>query len=75
MFADDIALYHTIRSHADYTDLQNDINSVSACIRQNYLKSNAEKSKHMLISRKRADSFSSVPLTIDGVPLTRVSSY
>ena len=32
MFADDIALYHVIRTRADYIHLQEDVNSVSTCI-------------------------------------------
>ena len=37
MFADDIALYRIIKSPTDYSHLQNDINSISTCIKQKHL--------------------------------------
>ena len=39
MFADDIALYRVIRTRADYIHLQEDVNSVSTCIGQNFFTS------------------------------------
>ena len=37
MFADDIELYRVIKTTADYTHLQQHINSISTCIQQKYL--------------------------------------
>ena len=36
MFADNIALYHVIRTRADYIHLQDNVISVSTCFGQNF---------------------------------------
>ena len=53
LFADDIALYRVIKTSSDYVRLQEDINSVSTCIRHKQLQFNANKCKLMLITKKR----------------------
>ena len=56
MFANDIALYHVIRTRTDYIHLQEDFSSVSTCIGQKFLHFNTNKCILMLITRKRANS-------------------
>ena len=75
MFADDIALYRTIKSAADYNQLQLDIDSVSSFIAGKYLKLNARKCKYMLISRKRIHTLAPPSLKVDGIPLTQAMEY
>ena len=52
MFADNIALYRIIKSSTDYFHLQNDIDSISTCIKQKHLQLNANKCKLMLVTKK-----------------------
>ena len=75
MFADDIALYRIIRSVSDYTNLQNDINSISSCIKHKHLQFNASKCRLMFITKKKANSLPPPPLILDGTVLSQVSSY
>ena len=75
MFADDVALYRVIRSSLDYSRLQDDINSISACIKSKYLKFNTNKCKLMLVTKKRDSSIQPPQLFLDGVALARVHSY
>ena len=72
MFADDVALYRVIRSSLDYSRLQDDINSISACIKSKYLKFNTNKCKLMLVTKKRDSSIQPLQLFLDGVALARV---
>jgi len=74
MFADDIALYCIIKTPADYTHLQSDINSICSCIQQRLLQFNLAKCKLMFIPRKRANSLPPPPLYLSGTALGRVSS-
>ena len=53
MFADDVALYRIIKSSTDYSHLQNDINSISVCIKQKHLQFNTNKCKLMLLTKKK----------------------
>ena len=75
MFADDIALYRIIRSVSDYTNLQNDINSISSCIKHKHLQFNASKCRLMFITKKKTNSLPPPPLILDGTVLSQVSSY
>ena len=75
LFADDIALYRIIKTTADYTQLQNDIDSISSFISGKHLKFNAKKCRQMLVSRKTVHSLPSATLTIDGTLLTLVTEY
>ena len=75
LFADDIALYRIIKSTEDYTQLQNDIDSISSFISGKHLMFNAKKCRQMLVSRKTVHSLPSATLTIDGTPLTLVTEY
>ena len=51
IFADDIVLYRVIRSVSDYMNLQNDINSISSCIKHKHLQFNASKCRLMFIAK------------------------
>ena len=64
LYADDIALYRSIRSPADYSILQSDITAIVACVEEEkHLNLNVSKCSFMLISRKRSHSVVS-PLLI-----------
>ena len=55
LYADDIALYHSIRSSADYSILQSDITAIETFIEdEKHLKLNENKCSFMLVSRKRS---------------------
>ena len=55
LYADDIALYRSIRSPADYPILQSDITAIETFIEdEKHLKLNENKCSFMLISRKRS---------------------
>ena len=75
MFADDIALYRIIKTSSDYVRLQEDINSVSTCIRHKQFQFNANKCKLVLITKKKANSLQPPQLTLNGAALNRVYSY
>ena len=75
MFADDIALYRTIRTTSDYMLLQRDVHSVSGCIKSKRLQFNPKKCKVMLISRKKTNSLPPPPIVLDETELQRVHSY
>ena len=65
LFADDIALYRTIRSSADYTVLQSDITAITMWIESDrHLKLHADKCCYMIVSRKRSNSVASPSLYI-----------
>ena len=75
LFADDMVLYRFIKSSADYLQLQQDIDSVTSCIRSKHLDFNTSKCRQMFISRKRVHSVAPPSLTIDGTPLIEVTEY
>ncbi len=76
LFADDMALYRTIRSTADFSILQCDISSLSVWIRENFLSLQPTKCHAMVLTRKRLpppeEAFPT--LFVEGVPLTYVNS-
>ena len=76
LFADDIALYRSIQSPADYTVLQADITAISLYIESNrHLKLHADKCCFMLVSRKRTNSIAPPLLFIrEDTPLQQVDS-
>ena len=59
--ADDILLYHTIKSKEDYMALQKDVDALNSWSNNNYLKFNPTKYKFMMLSRKKEVT---VPLNI-----------
>ena len=67
IYADDILLYHTIQSQADFVDLQRSIDIVT-----NW--SDGTKCKYMIISRRRDPTLPQSSLTICGVDLEKVDT-
>ena len=76
LFADDMALYHTIRSTADFSIVQCDISSLSVWIENHFLSLQPVKGHAMLLTRKRLlppeEAFPT--LYVEGIPLTYVNS-
>ena len=70
-FADDIALYWVIKTTDDYVCLQQEIDSISACIQQKDLNFNANKCKMMFISRKKSKTLPPPQLILNGTILNR----
>ena len=63
LYADDIALYRSISSPADYIILQADITAIVTCVEEEkHLKLHVDKCNLMLISRKRTRSIPAPPL-------------
>ena len=75
LFADDMTLYRTISSPADYIVLQSDITAISTWVAGNHLELNSNKCCFMLISHKRSRSIPPPTLYIDSnTALTQVNS-
>lgn len=75
LFADDIALYRSITSPADYVVLQSDITSISVWVLENWLTLHANKCCYMLITRKRLHSIPPPQLYVNqDTQLSRVNS-
>jgi len=74
LFADDLLLYHPIRSAADYLHLQADVEKLCVWSDSNHLKFNGTKCKYMVISRKRQPIQPVQPLMVNNT-LERVYSY
>ena len=76
LFADDMALYRTIHSTADFSIVQCDISSLSVWIENHFLSLQPVKCHAMLLTRKRLlppeEAFPT--LYVEGIPLTYVSS-
>jgi len=75
LFADDLLLYHPIRSAADYLHLQADGEKLCVWSHSNHLKFKGTKSKYMVISRKRHPTQPVQPLMVNNTTLERVYSY
>ena len=75
LYADDILLYHPIYTHADYHELQGNVNNLCTWTDGNNLKFNATKCKYMIISRKKQPIIPNSPLLINNCCLERVDSY
>ena len=71
---DNILLYRIISWPSNFTALQADINTLSSWVSAN-LTLNAAKCKYMIISRLRRNSIPAPPMTLNGQPLEKVSSY
>ena len=54
IYADDIALYRTIRSSSDYIQIQQDILSVCSWVSQNSLTLNTSKCRFIIFTKKRS---------------------
>ena len=72
LFADDMALYRTIRSTADFSVLQCDISSLSVWIRENFLSLQPTKCHAMVLTRKSLpppeEAFLMVPAYLKPAP-------
>jgi len=75
LYADDILLYHTIRSKEDYMALQKDVDALNSWSNDNYLKFNPTKCKFMMLSKKRGNSVPQHTLFLMGEPIGKVSSF
>ena len=75
LYADDILLYRITSCPSDFTALQADINTLSKWVSANNFTLNAAKCKYMIISRLRRNSVPAPPITLNGQPLEKVSSY
>ena len=76
LFADDMALYHTIHSTADFSIVQCDISSLSVWIKKHFLSLQPAKCHAMVLTRKRLpppeEAFPT--LYVEVIPLTYVNS-
>ena len=75
LYADDILLYTTISSLADYGKLQVDVDILSSWITSNNLSLNTAKCKFLVILRLRKKFIPVPSLTLNSHPIERVSSY
>ena len=64
MYADDIALYRSVKTCVDYTLIQQDILSVCNWISDNYLVLNSSKCCYVIFSKKQSVSVPSGPLHV-----------
>ena len=53
VYADDILLYRSIETNADYNQMQEDVTSIEQWMTGNFLTLNAAKCKQMLITRSK----------------------
>ena len=76
LFADDMALYRTIHSTADFSIVQCDISSLSVWIRNNFLSLQPSKCHAMILTHKRLPPPEGAfpTLYVEGIPLTYVNS-
>ena len=76
LYADDIALYLPIKEQSDYSQLQEDVTSLSSWVTANHLKLNVSKCCFMTFSRKRSPLYPDAPLHVgDNCPLSRVDDF
>ena len=75
LYADDILLHRIITCPSGFTALQADINTLSKWVSVKNLTLNAAKCKYMIISRLSRNSIPAPPITLNGQPLEKVSSY
>ena len=76
LYADDIALYLPINEQSDYSQLQEDVTSLSSWVSANHLKLNVSKCCFMTFSRKMSPLYPDAPLHVgDNCPLSRVDDF
>ena len=73
VYADDILLYRSIETNADYNLMQEDVTSIEQWMTDNSLTLNATKCKQMLITRSK--TYHHPQLYLSGQPLEQVQSY
>lgn len=74
LFADDIALYRPILTVLDYSILQNDVSSLAVWINNSLLALQPAKCNYMLISRRSSPRLPPPNISVQGSPLSLVSS-
>ena len=72
-YADDLLLYKSVKSNADYNRVQEDVTTIDYWMSHNFLTLNATKCKHMVITRSR--SHQCPQLFLAGQALECVQSY
>ena len=75
LYADDILLFHPIRTIGDYSALQADIDALSNWATQNTMTFNTAKCKYMRISRKKKCIISAPSFFLNGCPLEDVPTF
>ena len=68
LYADDMMLYHLIRSQIDFLALQADVDCLSGWTDENHLKFNTAKCKYVVISRKKQPTLPTSPIVINNSP-------
>ena len=71
LYADDLLLFHPIKSQEDYHHLQADIQMIEDRVNSNYLTLNLTKCKYMVVSQKRCPS-APVSLMLSGTEMEKV---
>ena len=75
LYADDMLLYKTISSTADYAELQQDIDLIYGWSTANLMTFNVSKCKCMLVSRRRNTIRPPINLKLKDHQLDNVQSY
>ena len=75
LYADDMLLYKTISSTADYAELQQDIDLIYSWSAANLMTFNVSKCKCMLVSRRRNTDCPSINLNLNDHQLENVQTY
>ena len=75
LYADDVMLYHAIRTASDYFALHVGIDNLCAWTDDNLLMFNAIKCKYTINSRKRQPALPVSPIMVKDTCLERVDSY
>ena len=75
LYADDMLLYKTISSTADYAELQQDIDLIYGWSTANLMTFNVSKCKCMLVSRRRNTIRPPINLKLEDHQLDNVQSY
>ena len=75
LFADDMVLYRPLYTPYDYELLQRDINAIAHWISNVHLQFNTKNRKYMVLSRKHSNAVLPSALTLDDLPLDKVSEF
>ena len=75
LYADDMLLYKTISSTADYAELQQDIDLIYSWSTANLMTFNVSKCKCMLVSRRRNTDCPPINLNLNDHQLENVQTY
>ena len=75
LYADDILLYRSITSAADFVALQSDVSAIQTWATSNFMLFNESKCKVMHVSRKRSPLSPIIPITLNGSVLETVDTF